>query len=517
MGARLPEDAGVRRFVRAMTITLAFPWPAAGQSTLGSARNAAPCVANASSASAATLWEQARAGFRAIVGARPPKLEILRYVGMSTYPHVGETDPAKAKRPAPAGLVLSPETLGNESFSSTVPWSNRQSAQELETHGYVVPRWNGVEVHQPIPEVLLAPSFVRTHCFSLAEPRPDRARQAGIAFRPTDDRAVLGDVAGVLWMTGEPAVPVALEYRYVGPAPVVADRIEGLMTFRTTANGAAVVDGWWLSAARTVIPTFPTYVDTGGAAARAGRDDLIAFRRTTGVMSSRSRPSRLDTLWRSGLVVLSADWPDRTAFRRTVPALSGRVLDAATSAPLAGQAIRLSQLWLTTTGDGGEFTVGPVPAGRFTVTATDTSFERFGLTRSVSTTISVDTSALAPLTLRLPSSYDAAKGACLKTLRGGGKGIVAFRAVDSTGASRDIGGVTVTIMSPTGGRQVVELTRPRGMGGGRRNAAMVLCGIGAGTVVASFSIAYGLRGDDFVQVNGKAALDTLSVLVRGGR
>jgi hypothetical protein len=515
--------ARVRRFLLATSMVVAVAWPAPGQSNRGAAAAGVapvPCAVDARSTSAATLWEQARSGFRAIVGTpgapAPPRLQILRYAGTSTFPRSGETDPAKVKRPAAAELVLTPTIFGIESFSSTLPWADVRSARELETRGYVVAAWTGLEVFQPVPEVLLDSTFVRSHCFTLAEPRADRAGQVGVAFRPAPARAALGDVEGVLWMSGSPSALIALEYRYVGPAPVIAERIEGRMTFRTAANGAVVVDGWSLSAARTVTPVFPTYADLGtqGGGAAARSDGSNAFRRTLGGGAS-PRQSRVDTLWRSALVVLSAAWPDRTAIQRTLPTLTGRVVEAATSAPLAGQAIRLSQLRIATSGTGGEFTTGPMPAGRFTVTAADTALDLFGLPRSVSATFAVDTSAIAPLTLRMPSAYDAARAACTKTLRGGGKGIVAFRAVDSTGATRDISMVTVTVMSPTGGRQVVDLSRTFRSAG--RRPPMILCGVGAGTVVADAFLGYGYRGEDFVQVTGTAVFDTLTVLVRGGR
>jgi hypothetical protein len=122
------------------------------------------------------------------------------------------------------------------------------SADSLAKVGYWHPAPDGstVRYHVPDAAVLVAPAFLRGHCFSVARARRDRRDLTGLAFEPAPGAASgPADVRGVLWLDEHTFELRVVEFRYTGLTPA-DERMGGELHFARLENGAWVVSRWFV-------------------------------------------------------------------------------------------------------------------------------------------------------------------------------------------------------------------------------------------------------------------------------
>jgi hypothetical protein len=125
-------------------------------------------------------------------------------------------------------------------------------AQELAARGYV--RGDGAGSHLYFgldAGTLLSDAFLDTHCFRIAgapRGRPELAGLLGLAFEPVPGHRN-PDIQGVLWMDRASSELRHLEFQYtrhLQPWPVPQERFGGRVEFTKLANGAWIVERWWI-------------------------------------------------------------------------------------------------------------------------------------------------------------------------------------------------------------------------------------------------------------------------------
>lgn len=239
-------------------------------------------------------------------------------------------------------------SLRREEGRRTTAYSSRPfvslEAEELEREGYVLGPPGARIYHAPDAEVLLSPSFLATHCFSLGG-ASEHPHWVGLMFEPTRSRKVI-DISGTFWVDTLTSELKALDYLYSNlPDDIPGDRAGGRLDFRYLPSGAWIVPQWWIRLPRVGMKTERVrgmsievaevvgYVDTGGRA-----EEVV------------TQASALD---------------GTTGWGR----ISGTILDSLTMRPLAGARVQISgtRLGALTRLDG-SFTLDSIPEGVHSLT-----------------------------------------------------------------------------------------------------------------------------------------------------
>jgi hypothetical protein len=98
----------------------------------------------------------------------------------------------------------------------------------------------------PDAHALLSRAFLRDHCFSLVENRPDRPGLTGLAFAPVRNR-IMPDIRGTLWLNSATYELQLVEFRWTQlPRELAHDRVGGDMHFMRLPNGPWIVKNWTL-------------------------------------------------------------------------------------------------------------------------------------------------------------------------------------------------------------------------------------------------------------------------------
>lgn len=120
-----------------------------------------------------------------------------------------------------------------------------KDASVLADEGYVVPSENENFVWwAPDANVLLDPSFHRTHCFWAVRGEDERTGLIGLAFEPAPDRN-LPDVEGTLWLDEASGELREMEFRFTDlPLRVSTDHLGGHTTFLPMPSGAWILNSW---------------------------------------------------------------------------------------------------------------------------------------------------------------------------------------------------------------------------------------------------------------------------------
>ncbi|MFC1661365.1 carboxypeptidase regulatory-like domain-containing protein, partial [Gemmatimonadota bacterium] len=120
----------------------------------------------------------------------------------------------------------------------------------LAEEGYVPSLGDTAYAFAPIPEVLLAPSFLATHCFRVSE-EGDSTNLLGLAFQPLPRDDDLTDVRGMFLLDRESGELRSLHYRYTDfPGPAPERRSQGQRTAETQGYSAelwATEPGGWMT------------------------------------------------------------------------------------------------------------------------------------------------------------------------------------------------------------------------------------------------------------------------------
>ena len=191
------------------------------------------------------VWEEARKALAAAAWTQSRGMydyELLDFVRQLDQGgrKVESEDRAIAQGPAKAPYVSRP-------------------ADSLTAHGYARVTGDESWFWAPDAEVLLADSFLDTHCFRLVAGGDDAPGLVGLAFEPVSDRSV-PEIAGTMWLDPSTARLQRLAYRYerlgVPPALMAAEP-GGMVRFRELPNGTWIVDSWSIRMFRAGVVEHP--------------------------------------------------------------------------------------------------------------------------------------------------------------------------------------------------------------------------------------------------------------------
>jgi hypothetical protein len=245
------------------------------------------CDGGADSAPVAfALWEQARTALLAasLTQANPYTVRLSLY----------QRD---------AGL---PEQRHPIDGPSTRPYQS-MAPDTLATRGYIHPDGTGFTYWAPDADVLLSPSFVGTHCFSLS--REGRSKRvAGISFAPQTRREEgAGDIRGTFWVDRLSKQLRALDFQYTdGPAATREIDAGGHVEFAPLPDGGWIVPHWEI---RVPVPArAPNRPEPVTPGQRRSAPVRVQTRVIGGDVEEIRRDQRV--LWQPGRVSLSVRLAD---------------------------------------------------------------------------------------------------------------------------------------------------------------------------------------------------------------
>ncbi len=181
----------------------------------------------------AAVWEEAR---KALLTAQLTARQTDLAMSVRTHEALASRD----------GVIHEQTLTAYWREASTVRPFESVGDSVLLAEGYVVPQVTGTLYRAPDPDVLLAPSFARTHCMRLVPADSGRPDALGLAFQPNLARGQT-DIAGVLWLDRETAALDELEFRYMNIAGVDPRvRQGGRVRFTRLGTGHWIVSGWEL-------------------------------------------------------------------------------------------------------------------------------------------------------------------------------------------------------------------------------------------------------------------------------
>ncbi len=350
------------------------------------------CPGSTDRGAAFQLWEQARAGLLATVVAREtnPANAIMMTFDRTFVPD--ERLIRRLRTSVKAGHTT-------KAFVTTV----RPAA--FAVRGYVTEERDGSRMYSaPDEDVLLDESFARTHCFHLEAGSDLRRNQIGLAFTPLRDhsRDTLVDVRGVIWMDRDTPALRTLEFRYTGLEPA-AERAEtgGYMEFQSMANGVTFIEYWQLRLPLMSRPVQPAR-DPSSLSSRPAND-----RRTNRF------DARVVQIQETGGEVLDARWPGGERWNVPPTGIVGTVMQRGTQSPSQYTIVGIPGSGASTvTNERGEYSLTPLPAGTYSVQASDTSLQRFAGTRTMASTVVVERGHLSTARMEVPRITDLLADIC---------------------------------------------------------------------------------------------------------
>ena len=204
-----------------------------------------------------------------------------------------------------------------------------QSAGGLNTMIMVEREQEEREYYLPDADVMMSPTFINTHCFSVVEREASaRApRAVGLAFRPAATRTV-GEVEGTLWLDPVSAALTQLDVDFLIPG-----RARALPNARATLDFSQLPTGRWIVSHWSLV-----------------------------MPMERSQRNAMD----NGFEQKLAGWNEREGTARVLPlaeaasiapgaVVRGRVLDGTTGRPLTDAAFTLDNVGTELTDSTGRF------------------------------------------------------------------------------------------------------------------------------------------------------------------
>ena len=313
------------------------------------------------------LWEQARTALHAAeLTASAGRLDAttLRYARLFRRDMSTVVAQANEFRTASAGAP----------WQSFVP-------DTLHARGYVrTGADDSVTYAAPGLDALLSDAFLADHCFSLASASDDEMR---IAFEPSSDRARVPEIAGTVALGRATADLRRIDFRYVNLPAVQMTQAGGGVTFARLRDGSWIIPRW--DVRMPVLGLFR------GAAHGARELRVARVRGEGGELVAAVRDG--DTLWRHPPLVLS-----------------GRVLDSASGAPVAGARVSVSgSKLLGETGRDGTFRIAGVLPGAFGLEVRGPGREYAGMAVAIPVTF---TDSASRVELRIPTARQVAGAVC---------------------------------------------------------------------------------------------------------
>jgi hypothetical protein len=345
------------------------------------------CVARASDGrDVSTVWEEARKALNATDLTQRQELfsaRVARFV---------RTLDAKTQR-------VTGHTTTEASGVTRNPFVSFPAAQ-LSAEGFVRQVGSETIYYAPDAGVLLSDEFLNDHCFRLRSGEGPRSGLIGLAFEPVRGRDK-PEIEGTLWIDRRSAELRDLEFSYRSlpnlPRSVSSEDFGGRIEFQRMPTGAWIVQRW--------VIRMPALVDRGPFAERSGA--------LPGMEASRVDRVELGAIREEGGEVL-----ETTAHgaRRELAAeraeVRGVVFDSSRMAPLAGARVFLDGTQFSTqSSSSGEFTLGGVPEGTYTISVVHARFDSLGI-RAPGQEVALKLGEPATVRLAGPSNATILAGAC---------------------------------------------------------------------------------------------------------
>lgn len=259
------------------------------------------------------------------------------------------------------------------------PWQPVH-ADTLHARGYVrTGDDDSVTYAAPSLDALVSDAFFADHCFTLSAGPEDQRR---IVFEPTSDRRRIPEVRGLVILDRASSELRRVEYSYVNLPAVQMKQAGGVVDFTRLRSGEWVIPQW--SVRMPVVGAFAGF-----------RGDLRMTRVKVegGQLIAAVRDG--DTLWRHPLL-----------------ALSGRVVDSATGAPVADARVTLAGTRLEgATQHDGSFRISGVLPGEYTAHVRGPGQTYAGMVVAIPVTF---TDSALRIALKIPTAAQAAGSICGK-------------------------------------------------------------------------------------------------------
>ena len=398
------------------------------------------CAANAEDGMAAVnVWEDLRAALGATVLTGLERQIRLRY---ETFKRRLDVRAREIHREAVEG-----ETLGGMVFTSFPP-------DDLARDGYVVISGRGVIFRGLDAHVILAPSFLESHCFRPAPKHATNDSLVGLAFEPIRRRGIV-DVRGTLWLNRWNRELVSIDFTY-DPLSlgVRTDGVGGRIEFGRLASGRWIVSRWWIRMPR--IERRP--VSGGGRVLSDYAEVLVGYDEMGGEVLGVA----------SAGVATAVPDSSPSAMRR----VTGTIHDSSSARSLAGATVKVLGTTLTeTTDERGTFILDDVPAGDLTLDVTHSRLDSLGL-GTWSWHLPADTTTTRLVSLALPSLGGLLARLCRTSPLDSGEGVLVGR-VRAAGMT-PVAGANVRaswIGAPAGGAAIGIRVHTEGDG------SFVLCNV----------------------------------------
>lgn len=178
----------------------------------------------------AQLYEEAR---KALIASATPMSNTRNQTQFTLYSRAQDA----------RGKLLAPIERSSFAGPSSRPFASL-SADSLAKVGYVVEEADGTAYRAPDADVLLADSFLQTHCLQLVDGTGERSASVGIGFKPVD-RGSRVEVQGTLWLDRESNELQFLEYQYVGiPDEYTKAGVGGRVEYTQMSAGLWFANKW---------------------------------------------------------------------------------------------------------------------------------------------------------------------------------------------------------------------------------------------------------------------------------
>jgi hypothetical protein len=379
------------------------------------------CAARSAGGMAAvSVWEDLRAALGATVLTSLERQIRLRY---ETYKRTLDVRAREVHREAREG-----ETLGGMIFTSIPP-------DDLAREGYVVSNgreviYRGLDAH-----VILAPSFLESHCFTAAPKHATNDSLVGLAFEPIPRRGAI-DVRGTLWLNRWTRELASIDFTYDGLSlGVRTTGVGGQIEFDQLASGRWIVRRWSIRMPR--IERRPV---------AGGRGRVLSDYTEVLVGYVESGGEVLGVASNAVASAVAATAPS------VAPRVTGTIHDSSSGRALAGARIGvLGTTLVERTDERGTFILDNVPSGDLTLDVTHPRLDSLGV-GVWSWHLPADTATTRLVSLALPSLDGLLSRLCRGSPLGAGEGVITGRVRADAGASPVAGAnVRVSWLGAVGG------------------------------------------------------------------
>ena len=258
------------------------------------------------------------------------------------------------------------------------PWRS-YDPQLLHANGYVLSEHDSTTYLAPGIDALLSQQFLADHCFRL-EASPDPAT-LGIAFEPTRDRGETPEIRGTLWLDRKSSQLRSVDFGYTNVFREQERPAGGSMEFARLRDG-----GWAISRWSIRMPVI-SRLNVRGIRLMF----ISSFRVSGGDLALAMRGH--DTLW-----------------ARPTVALSGTVVDSASSRGIAGAYVTLAGTRFAAVSDStGHFSMSAVLPGEYTAQVHTTALDRID---AVSESLVSFTDSAMTVQIRVPTAEQIGVSLC---------------------------------------------------------------------------------------------------------